>query len=157
MKSWLRRLRGAIGMGLTWAMAWLPVGAGVGWTLSLFFTGARIGAWTMLVTTLGVAGGAIFSAVLRLAEGRRRFDELSMARFTGWGALGGLLLGGVAVALGILGPGLSVVDLVIVSVSTVLGAGSAAGTLALARLSDDRELLREAEEVARAGLLSEEA
>lgn len=26
MKSWLRRIRGAIGMGLTWALAWFGAG-----------------------------------------------------------------------------------------------------------------------------------
>ena len=157
MRSWMKRVRGAIGMGLTWATAWLPVGAVVGWTLGLFFTGARMGQWAALFTALGFVGGTIFSSVLRLAEGRRRFDELSMPRFAAWGALGGLLLGGLAVAAGVLGPGLSLVDLVTVTVTTAMGAGSAAGTLALARLSDDQELLDTSSEVADVGLSSEEA
>jgi len=45
MRSWMKRVRGALGMGLTWATAWLPVGAVVGWTLGLFFTGAVVGPW----------------------------------------------------------------------------------------------------------------
>jgi hypothetical protein len=30
MKKWLRRIRGAVGMGLTWAVAWFVVPATVG-------------------------------------------------------------------------------------------------------------------------------
>ena len=29
MKKWLRRIRGAIGMGLTWAIAWFVAGLGL--------------------------------------------------------------------------------------------------------------------------------
>ena len=60
-------------------------------------------------------------------------------------------------AAGVLGPGLSLVDLVIVTVTTALGAGSAAGTLALARLSEDQELLDTSDAIADIGLSSEEA
>jgi hypothetical protein len=34
-------------------------------------------------------------AVLRIAEGRRGFDELSLARFAAWGAVTSLLLSGL--------------------------------------------------------------
>ena len=156
MRRWAKRIRGAIGMGLTWAVAWLPMGAATGWAMSLFFTGARVGVWTGMFVVLGFVGGTIFSSVLRLTEGRRRFDELSLPRFAAWGGAGGVILGALAVGAGILGPGLSPVDLIIVTVTTVLGAGSAAGTLALARLSDDRELLAAGDEVAGVGLSSEE-
>ncbi len=76
------------------------------------------------VAVLGFINGAAFSAVLRIAEGRRTFGELSLWRFAGLGALGGLVVslltgGGFLVAF------------------TVLGAGSAAGSLALARGADD--------------------
>ena len=30
MKKWLRRIRGALGMGLTWAMVWAPVAVLIG-------------------------------------------------------------------------------------------------------------------------------
>ena len=47
--------------------------------------------------TLGIPGffgGVIFSMMLGMAEGRRRFDELSLVRFGVWGAVTGVLLGG---------------------------------------------------------------
>ena len=144
MKEWFRRLRGAIGMGVTWAVGWAPVGAVTGWVTGLVFgfplAGVAINYATMF-GVLGFVGGTIFSGVLRLAEGRRRFEELTFPRFVGWGALGGLVLGGLAVALGLLGSGLSVLGLVMAGVATLLGAGSAAGTLAIARAGEDPPLL----------------
>jgi hypothetical protein len=106
---------------------------------------------------LGFVGGTIFSTVLSLAEGRRRFDQLSLPRFVAWGALGGLLLGGLTVTAGLLGSGLTILGAVIAGVSTLLGAGSAAGTLVIARSADRQALLNEGEDVAHAGLTGEEA
>ena len=31
MKKWLRRIRGAVLMGLIWAVVWAPVGVLIGW------------------------------------------------------------------------------------------------------------------------------
>lgn len=98
-------------------------------------------------------GGALFSGVLRLTEGRRSFDELSLPRFTAWGAVGGLLLGGTAVFASLWGAGgPAVVSGVVVVASAALGAGSAAGTLLLARRAEGRDLLEADTEVADAGL-----
>lgn len=140
MNGLLRRLRGAAGLGLVWAVGWVPVGAVAG-----FLTGLVMGyplagvalSYATMFGGLGFVGGAIFSGILRLAEGRRRFDELSVPRFAAWGALDGLLLGGLAVSIGLLGAGASILGLVMAGSASVLGAASAAGTLALARASDD--------------------
>ena len=88
---------------------------------------------------LGFIGGTIFSTVLRLADGRRSFEQLSLPRFIGWGALGGLVLGGLAVSASLLGAGLTMLGAVIVAATTLLGAGSAAGTLVVARAADDQQ------------------
>ncbi len=163
MKSWIRRIRGAIGIGLTWAVGWAPIGAVFGLVLGTLLPGAPIPLGTVAIINatafgiLGFVGGGIFSTVLRLAEGRRRFDQLSLPRFAGLGALGGLLLGGLAVATGMWGVGFGGVGAVLVGVATLLGAGSAAGTLALARQADDRELLEEGHRAAEVGLSDGEA
>ena len=144
MKKWLRRIRGAVGMGLTWAAAWFGVWAAAG-LVSLAINGA--GALGQLVDTLmfpllGFVSGAVFSGVLGIAEGRRRFDEMSLPRFAAWGAVGGLLLFGLAG-----GAGGGIYGMVVNgSIVALLGAGSAAGSLALARRADDRELLEAGEE-----------
>ena len=97
-----------------------------------------------------VVGGAFFSVVLGVAERHRTFEEMSLPRFAGWGAVGGLLLAmlwlfgsGPPPALGeMLGTGV---------VMALMGAGSAAGSLALARRADP--LLESGEAV---GLIEEE-
>ena len=78
---------------------------------------------------------------------------MSLPRFAGWGAVGGLLVMLVMFLVygdpvgGILG---------LASVATLVGAGSAAGSLALARRADDRELLEHGADVADIGLTEEE-
>lgn len=159
MKMWLERIRGAIGIGLTWAAGWAPIGAVTGWVTGVvlgFPLGVVTANYAVMFGVLGFVGGTIFSTVLSIAEGRRRFSELSLPRFVGWGALGGLLLGGLAVAAGLLGPGLTVLDGVIAGTATLLGAGSAAGTLVIARKAQSRALPTEGD-IARAGLTGEEA
>lgn len=160
MKKWLQRIRGGVGIGLTWAAGWAPVGALTGWVTGVllgFPLGVVVANYAVMFGVLGFIGGAIFSTVLGLAEGRRSFDQLSLPRFVAWGALGGLLLGGLAVTAGLLGAGLTTLGAVIAGTSTLLGAGSAAGTLVVARAAQDQASLKEGEDVARAGLTGEKA
>lgn len=160
MTKWMQRLRGAIGIGLTWAAGWAPIGAITGWLTGMalgFPLSVVTGNYALMFGVLGFIGGSIFSTVLSLAEGRRSFNQLSLPRFVVWGALGGLLLGGLAVTAGILGSGFTTLGAVIAGVATLLGAGSAAGTLAIARSADNKALLKEGEGVAHAGLTSDEA
>ena len=160
MKKWLTRIRGAVGIGLTWAAGWVPLGAITGWLTGQFLgfpLGVVTSNYAMMFGVLGFIGGTIFSTVLSLAEGRRSFDQLSLPRFVMWGAAGGFLLGGLAVAVGLLGAGPTLLGAVIAGASTLLGAGSAAGTLSIARAADSRALLKEGEDHAPAGLTGEGA
>ena len=127
MKKWLERIRGTLGMGLTWAAAWLGGGTIVGLVLVGGGGVLALAQISVMSTVAGFVGGVIFSAVLGIAEGRRRFDEMSLPRFAAWGAVGGLLI-----SLLIGGGGLAV----IMAAFMLLGAGSAAGSLALARRAD---------------------
>jgi O-antigen/teichoic acid export membrane protein len=132
MKKWLRRIRGALGVGITWAVAW----AGVGFLMEAFVDphGRIADIWPMVLGIPGLLGGAVFSVVLGMAEGRRRFDELSLTRFGVWGAMTGALLGVVGLAwIGL--SGMLIIPL------ALLGATSAIGTLALARMGGGRKLL----------------
>src|SRR5690349_24972167 len=88
MGKWLRRIRGAIGMGFTWAAAWFAVGFVPRWLLGI---NADL-PFPILFGGLGFIAGVTFSGVLVLTEGRRRFDQMSLLRFAGWGAIGGLVL-----------------------------------------------------------------
>lgn len=146
-RGWPRRVRGSIGVGLTWAAAWGLVG-GLIWFIR---TAADYGLDSFSIALflgrqyaiVGFLGGVTFSALLNLTNGRRRFDELRTSRFTAWGAVGGLLIGGgySAALTALFGGGFEVVDAQFVAVTTLCGAGSAAGSLAMARRAQDRHLL----------------
>ncbi len=97
MKKWLRRILGAVGMGLTWAAGWGLVGVLIGMIVDP--DGSMDEMWVAVGAYPGFLGGVVFSAVLRIAEGRRRLDELSLPRFGAWGAVTGLLLGVLPFAL----------------------------------------------------------
>src|SRR5687767_3141106 len=123
--NWFRRIRGIVGMGLVWAVAWGIVGGVIEGILNFLPGSDLLFGIDMLPPALGMVGflaGAVFSLVLWAAEGRRKFDELSPGRFSFWGAAGGVLLGGVLGAA-----------LVVLPIIVALSAGSAFGTLALAR------------------------
>lgn len=154
MTNWLKRIRGAVGMGLTWAVLWSAIGAWLavlpgtmpaGFSILEFIVGfaAQYGA-------LGFVGGATFSVVLGVTEGRHRFDQMSLPRFGVWGAFGGLMMwaasdtighGLMRLLWGVGVPALSWVSALSGGIVVLLGAGSAAGALALARRVDDQELL----------------
>jgi hypothetical protein len=133
MKKWMRRIRGAIGMGMTWAAAWFAAGMAL---LLVVGPDAADVPFPLFFGLLGFLAGAAFSGILGVFAGRQRFDQMSLPRFAGWGALGGLLLAGI-VALAA-GPGEL---LVLGPVFALAGAISAAGTLALARRAEGRALL----------------
>lgn len=153
MKQWLRRIRGALGMGLTWAVGWALVGVLIGVTSKLlpglpwdsFFE--VFDAPLPALAIPGFFGGVLFSTVLGIAGRRRRFDELSLPRFVACGAVAGLLLSLVPAALvtvGLASVGRQGVDLwqITAAISgplTLLSAVSAAGSLALARIAEKRE------------------
>jgi len=154
MHTGLRRVRGAVGMGLTWAAAWGAAGAiaTLGFVLA---TGSRPDApFPIVFTVFGFIAGVLFSGVLGLVEGRRRFDQMSLARFAAWGAIGGLVLSTAFVlAVSLAGDPAFLWNLVVVGpLFAAAAAGSAAGSLALARRAKDRALLEAADDVAVVGL-----
>jgi hypothetical protein len=143
MTKWLRRIRGAIGIGLTWAFTWGAAGALV--TLGfLVRTGSRPDApFPIMFGAAGFIAGLIFSGVLGLVEGRRRFDEMSLGRFAAWGAAGGAALATAFVSgVSLSGNPAFLWNLVVVGpVFAIAAAGSAAASLALARRAKDQALL----------------
>lgn len=134
MGKWLRRVRGAIGIGLTWAAAWFLAGLML---LLVVGVGAADVPFPLFFGLLGFLAGAAFSGVLGILARRRRFDEMSLPRFALWGALGGLSLSGIVVLAA--GPGAEF--LVLGPVFAVAGAISATGTLALARRAEQPQAL----------------
>lgn len=151
----LRRLRGAIGMGLTWAVAWAIGGILIGvasnvltflpWDAFFKVFDAPLPA----LAVPGFVGGVLFSVVVSVAAHRRRFSELSVPRFALLGALGGLLLSLVPAAMVLLGLatmaegalGLWPLTAIIAAPLMLMSAASATGSLVLARMAEGpREL-----------------
>jgi hypothetical protein len=155
MEKWRRRIKAAIGLGLTWAFAWFAAGMVL---LFIVGFGAADVPFPLFFGLLGFFAGATFSGVLGLLGRRRRFDQMSLPRFAVWGALGGVLLAGGVVALNVLFGDTATLDFLptFFSVFGVAGAASAAGTLALARMAEDPRSLEAGEDVANAGLTERE-
>ncbi len=133
MGKWTRRIRGAIGMGLTWAAAWAVAGMVPRWLFG-FNTDVP---FPLVFGVLGFGAGVIFSGLLMLTEGRRGFDEMKLSRFAAWGAVGGFLLSAVFTRAASLGWADA---LVIAPTFAVASAICASGSLALARRAGMREL-----------------
>ena len=101
MERWIRRIRGAIGMGLTWAAAWF--GAGMVLLLIVGPDAADV-PFPLGFGLLGFLAGVTFSGILGLVEGRRSFHEMSLPRFALWGGLGGFVFSAIFVTATGLGP-----------------------------------------------------
>lgn len=169
MKKWLRRIRGAIGMGLTWAVGWALTGLAIGvaslalpflpWHLFFEIFDAPLPA----LAVPGFFGGLFYSIVLGIAGRRRRFDELSLPRVAAWGAIGGLMLAMfpsflVLVGLASLGrPDASLLQLtaIVAAPFMLAGAASSTGSLLLARKAE-REALGAGDDLADVGLTDSE-
>jgi hypothetical protein len=133
MGKWMRRIRGAIGMGFTWAVAWAAVGSAPRWLFG-FNTDVP---FPLVFGVLGFGAGVIFSGLLMLTEGRRGFDQMTLPRFAAWGAMGGFLLSAIFTRAASLGWADA---LAIAPTFAVASAICASGSLALARRAGMREL-----------------
>lgn len=133
MANILRRLRGALGLGLLWAAGGALVGGLIELALNILpgsdlFLGVDM--WPAVLAIPGFLLGVTFSGVLWLVEGRRGFEELKLSRLALLGAAGGVALGAFF--------GLPLVGVVTL---TLFSGASAAGSLALARRANARELI----------------
>src|SRR4029078_427525 len=89
----------------------------------------------------GFVCGIIFSAILAGIEGRRGLDRASLCRFAAWGAASGLLLSGIfVVGAALRGADLWGEFLVFGPPLAIASAACAAGSLAVARWAERREL-----------------
>lgn len=151
MNKLIRRLRGAVGMGVTWGLGWgiAGIGIGVASLLPKHPFGPFLSVMDAPLPALALPGffaGLFFSAVLGVAGRRRRFRDLSVRRFAAWGAAGGALLvlfPFFLVAIGLAsaeGSRHQVPDIIaaIAPVFIALSTASAVGSLLFARRAEDR-------------------
>ena len=169
MKKTLKRIRGALGMGLTWAAGWALAGLAIGVGSRLlpflpwdaFF--AVFDAPLPALAIPGFVGGVLFSVVLGVVGRHRQFHELSLPRFAAWGAVGGLLLSLVPATMVTLGlatlapsAGMWTLTAMIAGPLTLLSAASASGSLLIARTAERRALLESGSELDALGLTDHE-
>lgn len=127
MTTLLRRLRGALGVGATWAALWVACGLGLVGIISIFRPGdidpgEGLGTMIPVFATVGFLSGLGFAGLLWLAERRRTLPRLSLGRVAVWGMLGSAaipLLMGTDGSMGVL--------------TGLLGGVFAAGSVAAAR------------------------
>ena len=142
----MHRIRGVLGTALTWAIVWLLVGLGVVLFLgepNCLYCNPNWRWYVVLFWTLwGAISGAGFAIVLMIAERRRTFADLTVARTTMWGAVGAAAVPGVAMIWDVVANGFDsdvLADLrfvlITLAISAALGAACAAGTLRIARQS----------------------
>lgn len=93
MSTMLRRLRGALGVAVTWSVACAALFVGAFVITRVFDPGsidpgegpARVAG---IGAVLGFATGAAFAALLAIADRKRNIGQLSVGRAALWGALG---------------------------------------------------------------------
>ena len=136
MRGFLKRIRGVIGTGLTWALGW----AGLWGVFLLVMAGlGRLQGWDLWFTVrveLGMAGvgfiaGSAFGVLLSVLERHKKLEDLSFRRIALWGGIGGLLLAA----------GFGLQHLPQTIVLTLVGIGSATGSVALAKRASDSKLV----------------
>lgn len=129
MKTWLKNMGDALGMGLAWGAGW----AFLGMAIEVFEPDPSfIDVWVTTLAIPGFAGGVVFSIVLQLTG--RGFDQLASGRAITFGALAGVLLALLVIATTTLldappGPRAAAV---VIAASTLLSAVTAAGLRVLA-------------------------
>jgi hypothetical protein len=132
----LRRLRGALGVAITWGVLWALIALVIGLVVGVLDPdsidpGESPLMMSAIVGTVGFVCGLIFSAILSLAENRKTLRDLSPWRAGLWGMIGSAAL-----------PLLTGMQDSVALNTVPLGAIFAAGSVAIAR----RAALRDPEE-----------
>lgn len=134
MNTLRRKLRGVMGIGLTWGLVWAAIGALTGLVMRLTIPGSVDPGENELVAgaifgAVGFLSGAGFGILLSFAESRRTILDLSLPRVAMWGVLGSAAL-----------PLLTTMQDGLALIFCPLGAACASATVAIAR----RAALRDA-------------
>jgi hypothetical protein len=98
MAPWVKRVRGVVGMGVTWAVGWAVGGLCIGvsslllpwlpWNVFFELFDAPLPA----LAVPGFFAGLLFAGVFSVAARGTPLTAISLPRMTAWGALGGALL-----------------------------------------------------------------
>src|SRR5262245_11574765 len=92
MREFLRRCRGVLRMGLTWAVVWATIFFALGVTIGIIDPdsidpGEEPYRFAWIGTIVGFVAGSAFGLLISLAERRKTLLNLSLARAGLWGAI----------------------------------------------------------------------
>lgn len=140
--KWLRRIRGLLGVGITWGALWGAIGAAVGFVVGLvnpalwnFMNPVEF--WGLGLAAYGFLSGVGFGGLLSLREGRRTLGDLSLGRVAIWGVLGSAAVPLLFGALGFFEAGTTLWDVASAMLLTAgLGGTFAPGSVAIARRAE---------------------
>ncbi|MDE3259680.1 MAG: hypothetical protein OYM47_17760 [Gemmatimonadota bacterium] len=135
MNMYFKRIFVVVLMALAWAVVWSPVGVLTG--IIVDPGGSMDEMWVAIGAYPGFLCGAVFSAAIGIAEGRRGFDETALSRVAAWGAVSGLLVGVLPFVLGTVNTTLPLWlwGIVTAGAVTLLSSASAVGTALIARMA----------------------
>lgn len=146
MRKLLRRLRGILGMALSWAIPWGVAIGTTGGLLAYFIVRLPPGVSRIVVAlqaalgngisgaVLGFLTGGVFSVVLISAEHQRSLPDLKESRFALWGAVAGAASAGVMILPALtLGQIPALAWAVLMAVGTSLGVVSSVSSLRIAQ------------------------
>src|SRR5688572_26812872 len=135
MKKWMSGVHGTVLMIVLWVLGW---GLGFGGIMEAFVDpdGKIQDVWLTLLAVPGFVGGLLFSGLLWFAEGRRSFNEISLARLSLWGVITGLVIGLLTIPaeVGDVSPGAVGMTAIATSLGLVAALGSAVFFRILGRL-----------------------
>jgi hypothetical protein len=138
----LQRLRGLLGVGVTWGALWSLIGGGIGIVIGVLRPEVwqwsnPILEWGLGMGLYGVVSGIGFGTLLTLREGRKTLSDLSLRRVAKWGVLGAAAVPLLFGALGTFGVGTGVADVLgAMLVTGSLGGIFAPASVAMARRAE---------------------
>ena len=116
MNRLFRKLRGLLGVGLTWGTLWAGIGAGIGVVVGIVSPeawrwGNPIIEWAFGIGMYGFVSGVGFGTLLSLRESSKKLLDISLRRAASWGVLGAAAVPFLFFALGTFETGVTMAEI----------------------------------------------
>ena len=152
MTRLVRRLRGLLGVGVTWGALWSVIGAGIGLVIGIvapevWDVSNPILRWTVGMGLYGLVSGVGFGSLLALRESRKTALDIPLGRAAIWGVAGAVAVPLLFGAVGTFEVGTTTAEVLgAILVTGALGGTFAPAAIAIAqraelRAADDSKLL----------------
>lgn len=142
MNKFLTKLRGLLGVGITWGTLWAGIGAAIGVVVGTVrpevwqWTNPII-EWALGMGLYGLVSGIGFGTLLTIREGRKTLADLSLRRVALWGLIGGAVVPLLFGAAGMFPAGTTLLDVLgAIGVTGFLGGTFAPTSVAIAKRAE---------------------